>query len=228
MRKDDANRYRRQVSDVLANASTYHDAYYEAETFRGPSLYFHRRCIALSTEPLTVNRLECIYATLASWGMHRMGRGGSKMRPFGEFQQSVVALSRTIDELKHVKPETVAPEDWACLGEVFLGIRVMATGTSLVGNSKVMAHLVPNIVPPIDREYTLRLLRGSMNIQNDPHKEWLLMKGLMEGFFLPVARDPRLRALAGKWMADQDRYPWDTSLMKVIDNLLIGARKAQG
>ena len=85
--------------------------------------------------------------------------------------------------------------------------------------------MIPNIVPPIDREYTLRYLRGNTYITNDVASEWQIMKGMLEEFFIPAARDPSFKARTNSWMADQSSYPWDTSPMKVIDNLLIGSRK---
>lgn len=37
--------YENKVKDILANAEKYHQAYYKAETFVGPSLYFHQRAL---------------------------------------------------------------------------------------------------------------------------------------------------------------------------------------
>lgn len=101
----------------------------------------------------------------------------------------------------------------------------MASGTSLVGNSKVMHHMVPNIVPPIDREYTLRYLRGNTNIKNDLYYEWQLMREIISEFFIPVASDKEFESKAKDWMARQNDYPWDTSILKIVDNLVIGSKK---
>lgn len=101
----------------------------------------------------------------------------------------------------------------------------MASGTSIVGNSKVMAHMIPNIVPPIDREYTLKYLKGNTNIRNGLDYEWKLMKGVISEIFIPVAKDTEFVKKANAWIDNQSEYPWDTSIFKVIDNLVIGARK---
>ena len=141
--------------------------YYQAETFRGPSLYFHQRALQTRQPASAVTHIEYVYATLASWGMHRMGRGGSKMQRFDTFSRSVDSLKDKIAEAQQFIPQNMSPEKWGVLKEIFHGIKVMASRTSLVGNSKVMHHMMPNIVPPIDREYTLRYLRGNTNISND-------------------------------------------------------------
>jgi hypothetical protein len=91
-----------------------------------------------------------------------------------------------------------------------------------------MHHMMPNIVPPIDREYTLRFLRGNTNIANDPRREWQLMKEIVTEFFIPVACEARFDSTAKNWMADQAAHQLDTSVLKVVDNLVIGCRKWSG
>jgi len=217
--------YQEKVTDILANVDRYHQAYYKAETFRGPSLYFHRRALETRQSPGALTHLEYVYATLASWGMHRMGKGGSKMKSFDTFRRSVESLKDKISEAQKFDPRKMNAEGWALLKEIFQGITIMASGASLVGNSKVMHHMMPNIVPPIDREYTLRYLRGNTNISNDLGHEWQIMKGIISDFFIPVACDAEFGSKASKWMASQDEYPWDTSVLKVVDNLVIGSKK---
>jgi hypothetical protein len=114
---------------------------------------------------------------------------------------------------------------WSLLQSIFQGIKVMVSGTSLVGNSKVMHHMLPNIVAPIDREYTLRYLRGTTNISNDLDTEWQIMREIISDFFIPIACDADFVFKASKWIASRDEYPWDTSILKVMDNLVIGSRK---
>jgi hypothetical protein len=212
-----------RVGDVLENADRYYAAYHAAETFGGPSLYFHQRALDTRHAPASLQHLEYVYATLASWGMHRMGSGGSKMCVFDEFRASVDKLKDWIVQAQDFTPATMNDEAWTVLKDIFTRLKIMASRTLLVGNSKVMHHMMPNIVPPIDREYTLRYLCGNTMFQNDPEIEWRIMRSLISGFFIPVATDETFAAKAKQWIAAN--RPWDTSVMKVIDNLLIGARK---
>ena len=154
-----------------------------------------------------------------------MGTGGSKMRPFSAFRASIEPIQDEIAKAQGLAPSAMNEAGWTLLKGIFQTIRIMASGTSLVGNSKVMHHMLPNIVPPIDREYTLRYVCGNTNIANDLDKEWQTMRDLIAGFFVPVATDVAFAAKARGWISDAGAYPWDTSVMKVIDNLLIGSRK---
>ncbi|MBI4843066.1 MAG: hypothetical protein HY809_01915 [Nitrospirae bacterium] len=154
-----------------------------------------------------------------------MGKGGSKMQHFDVFRQSIVSIQDMLSEAQKYDFREMNNQKWAILEQTFKSIKVMASGTSLVGNSKVMHHMLPNIVPPIDREYTLRFLRGNTNITNGLDSEWLLMRGIIENFFIPVASDKDFESKATGWIACGDDYLWDTSIIKVVDNLVIGSRK---
>jgi len=217
--------YGDKIREILSHAETYHDAYYKAETFRGPSLFFHERAIATRHDPASLTHLEYVYATLASWGMHRMGSGGSKMRSFDAFYQSVQSLKSRIAEAQAFDFREISKAKWSVLREIFCGIKVMASGTSLVGNSKAMHHILPNIIPPIDREYTLRFLHGNTTIRNDLESEWVTMRKIVSQFFIPVASDITFHSKAEEWINNKNLYPWDTSVFKVVDNLIIGSNK---
>lgn len=219
--------YQSQIIRLVDNCDELHNAFYEKNVFTGPSLYFHNKAIDARVQPDNERYLEYIYATLVSWGMHRMGAGGSKMLPFSEFKQSVDRLSDEIRDAQKIDFKSITESDWSLLEKIFKNLRIMKTGTSLVGNSKAMAHLMPNIVPPIDRAYTLSYLNES--VKNGHETEWRLMRNIIEGLFIPVAKDKTFAAKAKKWIEDGAKYPWDTSIFKLIDNLIIavGYRKTK-
>ncbi len=217
------NNYQDQISDILTNLEKYHDKFYEVDNFRGPSLHFHRRTLEMINSTNFELYLEFIYATLASWGMHRMGQGGSKMQSFDVFKNSITKIREKIERARKIDYQNMRNTDWESLKEIFCSINVMASETRLIGNSKVMAHLLPKLIPPIDREYTLRYLKGNTNVKNGMNVEWNMMREIIEKFFIPIAGKTNFINKAKYWVANQSNYPWDTSIFKVIDNLIIGA-----
>lgn len=219
--------YSDKVADIAARADVLHRAYYTAETFRGPSLYFHRRALEYRDDRDFNRYLELIYATLTAWGMHRMGKGGSKMQPFEAFRDSVSPLRDRIRYLAAFRWHDLTHDKWLALENVFRAIKIMASGTTLVGNSKVLAHMFPDLVPPVDRQYTLKYLIGKTEIKNDLDLEWARLKEIVSEFFVPVVANPVFRTKAEAWVADPVQFPWDTSIMKVVDNLVIGAGKTK-
>jgi len=215
-----------KVKDILENSKEYHHAYYMAETFSGPSLYFHQRALETRHSPRTLIHNEYVYATLASWGMHRLGQKGSKMKGFSVFRQSIETLNNEIIEAQNYTDEGIRDQEWELLKRIFFGLEVMETSISLVGNSKVMHHLLPNIIPPIDREYTLRFLYSNKTIVSNLEKEWSRLQTIVRKFFIPIVSDKGFQQQSRKWQNQQDLYPWDTSPMKIVDNLVIGAVKS--
>ena len=157
--------------------------------------------------------------------MHRMGTNGSKMQSFASFEKSTAAVKPEIKTLRQAIPLNLSPSGWQTLETVFKKIKVMASGTTIVGNSKVLAHLIPNLVAPIDREYTLNYLFGSKMFQNGLEREWRLMRKIHEEFYYPISNKESFRNKAKTWMADSGSFPWDTSMLKIIDNLVIGAMR---
>lgn len=214
--------HQQQLLSALERA---HDAYYRAEVFGGPSLYFHLRSLEAARAKEFDRFAEYVYAVLASWGMHRMGPGGSKMRDFSEFQDSLRSVWPAALQLQAMTLAELDGSGWTSLRTIFCGIRCMASGTSLVGNSKVMAHLLPNLVPPVDRQYTLKFLFGYGQIINGIEGEWKKLMQILQGFFYPLAQSPLFQSKANEWLSHGDKYRWDTSHLKIVDNLVIGLSK---
>jgi hypothetical protein len=214
-----------QRSNLLKALDDAHNAYYEATLFSGPSVYFHLRTLAAARARALDQFAEYAYAMLASWGMHRMGPSGSKMGEFEEFRSSLRKVWPATVSLQAKTPDSLTTCDWDSLKEVFCGIRCMASGTSLVGNSKVMAHILPNLIPPVDRQYTLNFLFGNTYISNGIEKEWTRLVQILTEFFYPVLQSQAFRERAKMWLSRPAGRQWDTSELKIIDNLLIGLQK---
>ena len=71
------------------------DAFSRTELFTGPSWYFHDKTLALRTTLGLRGALrddaffDWLYATLVSWGLHRMGPGNTKLRDIQEIRDSI-------------------------------------------------------------------------------------------------------------------------------------------
>jgi hypothetical protein len=206
--------------ELLSNMDHAHVKYYHAGVFGGPSLYFHLQALEAGKSGNIHRFAETVYAVLAAWGMHRMGSGGSKMCKFEKFEQSLIPLWPIILRLQQVLPKNLDVQGWRDLKKVFCGICCMDSKTILVGNSKVMAHALPNLVPPIDRHYTLRFLYKNETIINGTEWEWERLQAILQGFFYPVVESELFISQSKEW--NDKQYLWDTSPLKIVDNLIIG------
>ena len=145
------------------------------------------------------------------------------MADFPLFWKSIENQSSRILGLQNTHLLNLTANEWGELEVVFKAIRVMQSSTYLVGHSKVLAHLLPSIVSPIDRYYTLQHLRGNTSLPNDIDKEWKIFKAIHQDFVAAVAQSTEFQRRANEWSGQQDDFPWDTSIPKIIDNLVIGA-----
>jgi len=147
------------------------------------------------------------------------------MCDFEKFSSSLRGVWPAATLLRERTPFSLNENDWANLKGIFEQIECMASGTSLVGNSKVMARLLPNLIPPVDRAYTLTFLFKHGRIKNGKESEWKMLRQVLEGFFYPVVLSPLFQKKAQDWLARGNN--WDTSELKIVDNLLISLVRMQ-
>ena len=152
-----------------------------------------------------------------------MGKSHTRLRPFDAFSQSLHDHAKAIVALKHNRLRNLRNED-ATVGEIDRIIRGLELGISgpnsrLVVSTKALHHLLPELVAPIDREYTLRFFYSTKT----PSK--------LESRFVEIA--PWLSEFASR-NADyirervESENSWHTSSSKVVDNAIIGFVFAEG
>lgn len=83
---------------------------------------------------------------------------------------------------------------------IFSGICCMESAPKLVGHSKVMAHLLPNLVPPVDGGHTLKFLYGDTTPPDGIDDGWTKLEELLKEFFYPILKSPTFRAKAEEWL----------------------------
>jgi hypothetical protein len=96
-----------RISDLICNFHGYLQYFVENIKFSGPSVYFHKKVIEKIRQVGKYDQLfadnlffEYIYATLASWGMHRMGQETAKMVNFDEFKESICSKKEQLIYLR--------------------------------------------------------------------------------------------------------------------------------
>src|SRR5262249_53788539 len=199
-------------------------AFESSQLFTGPSQYFHVKTIALLRKHRSVvdafyddRYFDSLYAMLASWGLHRMGPGNAKLRDIDEIRASLVANADRIRSLERLrlsdlepsKVDGVTAEIWSVLKE----LKVTRARAFLVANSKALHHVLPRLMPPIDREYTLSFFFGSTSVDGREEAAFRLMYP----YFWDVARS-QTRVVQSRLRAEG----WWTGETKIIDNAIVG------
>ncbi len=228
LRPETIHRIEERVADLIKHFDGWCDVFDGANLFTGPSAYFHSKTLALLRQHKSAGDavldhafLESLYATLTAWGMHRMGPGGAKLVEFPMLVDSFRRLEQPIRTLSVLALVDLRMEEVASVSEqiwsVIAGLSIGCGLTKIVAGSKALHHVLPELVPPMDREYTIRFFFH--------HKT--LNQGDAAAF-----REiyPRLHRVAsecrGKIQARIGRG-MNTSTTKVIDNAIVGFVRAK-
>lgn len=209
--------FERQKERLLDNLERADVEFRQRRKNDAPGLYFHKEALSAAGEGNFDRFAEMAYAMLATWGMNRSG-GGPSMVDFDCFRVSLSRVRAEADRLHTKTPVEMSQRDWEGLQVIFEGLQCMKTRPRLVAHSKVMAHWLPKLVPPIDGLYTLTFLYGKAVVPKPP-REWAAFKEMLSEFFYPVLQERRFAEAVPSLMGSAPAY---TSELKILDNLIMG------
>jgi len=156
-----------------------------------------------------------IMKTLKAWNMDQRG---AKLTTVDNFKQSIslnnikenlISLSKY--KIFSISRRQIETEITGLLENVFLNLKVMETKRRLVGVSKALHFLLPNLVMPIDNKYIMNFF----NISADASRELDVFKNIFEETY-NITKELCLT------QNDVDGEKWNTSVPKLIDNAIIG------
>lgn len=160
---------------------------------------------------------ELLHETLKAWGI---GRRASKIAPLKEFRRSLVDHTDQFRQLESVSMERLLGSHgsvWAAIDSLITDLAVVDNRARIVAGTKTLHHLLPELVPPMDRAWTGAFFGWSAA---DPQNNQSQILGeALEGF-AEIARATHPSRLVGEG--------WRTSSTKVLDNALIGYCKLRG
>ena len=152
-----------------------------------------------------------------------MGKQAAKVVDFHEMAESMRAAVPQIDRLWELQiskidvddAEQVARDIW----DIIASLRVSRSETRIVAGSKALHHELPELVPPIDRQYTFRFFTGQKAVNHGDEKAFLEWFPLLCEIGRRCPGEIRAALERGGVMA--------TSQSKVIDNAIIGFMQRQ-
>jgi hypothetical protein len=228
------------AASLVRGLDDYYSKSLEAyKDFGGPSVYFHQEAIrAQKNDFLGPRHIEMIYATLASWGMHRMGdpdETKAKLVSFEKFKSSILNSKEKYEELKNRRIEVVKASEYRQiligLKPAYDGLRVSISDSTLVANAKTLAHILPDLIPPIDRQYTVRFFARdasefftksgsyfSPQVPAEREEQFNMFVELSEKIKLLLSQCNRSFIVDGTY--------FNTSLPKIMDNLIMSFVKS--
>jgi hypothetical protein len=226
----------RNEDDLITNFDHYYKRSLEVlKEFGGPSIYFHVQSIKEQEAAFLSDRhIEMIYATLASWGMHKMGNPDetkTKLVEYSNFRESILRHRERLHKFRSLWMDSCTQEQYKKyvddLEQVYRTLKVSIAEATIVAHSKTLAHILPNLIPPIDRQYTVRFFTQDNKKFFTPSGKFRLVS-LPQGIDAQFA-DFRMYCCRIKTLFDRsdhhlfniDKETFNTSFPKIMDNLIM-------
>ena len=144
---------------------------------------------------------------------------GAKLIDFTIFKDSITNLKNEIVALHQYKMHQVQPSQTesilANIKSIFKEIHVTQNKSKIVGTSKLLHFLVPDLIMPIDRTYTMRFIYGHNKYSQEIAKEIHTFNDIFMQFY-------NLTKKLSLTDQDIDGLGWNTTIPKLIDNAIMG------
>ena len=154
--------------------------------------------------------LKDFHQTLYAWGI---GKRASRLVSLPEFRDRLSDCSEEISGLEHLRledPELDIPLTATRLWQLIERLGVVKNVSLIVPGTKTLHHLLPDLVPPMDRAWTGAFFQWSLG--SPQYERSTFIRTFSSFAKIAQATDP------SKFVGEE----WRTSPTKVLDNAIIG------
>jgi hypothetical protein len=167
-------------------------------------------------EKFSDEHLELLYVTLAAWGMRTRG---AKLTEFNAFRNSVLSYEDGIKECEKLRIENLKQDNTEPVLEAlkifYDDLLIVPVGKpKFVAFAKTMHFLLPELLVPMDRTYTLGYFLGRTNLNGDLESHFQLYSQIYLEFVAFAVKHPEL----SKFLDNN----WNQNIPKIMDNVIIG------
>jgi hypothetical protein len=209
-----------RISRLVNGFGRYVQAYDDHVSFTSEQLTAHRATVALRQQAGSVRAavgseqfLMSLRRTLLAWGI---GRRASRLVSAGAFADALHAALPRLEALEPLRiDESELPGEAAeALAQLTGSLGVVTNKAKLVAGTKTLHHLLPDLVPPMDRAWTGLFFQFHAPEWQDARSQRRTFE-LAYSSLVGVARQVRPQQYV-------TGTGWRTTRTKVIDNALIG------
>lgn len=209
--------------ELISNFAYYLDYFDQNHPFRNDQLKPHQETINRLRILGNVKRaiydnefIESLVKTLYAWGLYRGAELLSEKEISNnlrdlQIESQLTKLEAFFIDAPNLNGNEIAKSLWELINnEKF---KITSASNKIVSCSKTLHHLLPDLVPPIDRAYTRAFFRWyGQQFQYKPKEVFL---DIFEGLVRIAKNTPNLR----QYVTNKG---WRTSRTKLIDNAIIG------
>ncbi|MBN2182768.1 MAG: hypothetical protein JW715_12730 [Sedimentisphaerales bacterium] len=194
------------------------------ETYRsGHDLLSYRKIIDAHHRVRNINQLiedddflRTIYETLKLWNMNQQG---AKLETYQTIKESILNCQDYLDDIYGAQLNIISSKELANLEDtlylLFRDLKIMKSKRRIVGVSKTMHFLLPDLIMPTDGKYTMNAVFGYNKFSKTATAEFHDMFFILKKFH-DIACKFELS------LNDCSQTGWNTTVPKLIDNAIIG------
>jgi len=190
---------------------------------KGDDLKFYRELITQHRNTADLNTLidleaflKKVYATLEKWDMNKRG---ARLVDLQTVCNSIRFHRENLNVLYKYRLEMLSKDDFQkvlqLLKILFCGLRIMETKRRIVGVSKALHFLLPDLVIPVDSSNTMPAFYGYNRYDTNEDKEFKTYSDILEKSYKITKR-------LNLSESDVDGRLWSCSVPKLIDNAIFG------
>jgi hypothetical protein len=160
--------------------------------------------------------VRTIYETLKLWNMNQQG---AVLEAYQTIKESILNCQEYLNELYGVQLNVISSKELANLKDtmflLFRDLKIMKSKRRIVGVSKTMHFLLPDLIMPVDGKYTMNGLFGYNKLSKTATAEF-------DDMFYILKRFHDIACKFELSLNDCSQTGWNTSVPKLIDNAIIG------
>ena len=178
-----------------------------------PAIYLYNKIISYTGNKFSNEFIELLYVTLDAWNMNSRA---AKLSEFSDFKNSILDNQTLFKKLENLNIRNIESA-FDTLKDLHNKLNLVSTNSKLVTFSKTLHFMLPELVVPIDRKYTLNFFDvNNYQLTNNQYKGF-------SDFANAVASSEK--SLTSYLKNSKDGLTWLTSEAKLIDNIVIGYQK---
>jgi len=189
----------------------------------GDDLMFYRELIAQHRNIPNLGKLldsdaflQRLYSTLVKWDMNKRG---ARLVDFSIMRDSIQSYREELINLYKYRLDILSDEDIQIVEQqikvLFCGLNIMATKRRIIGVSKTLHFLLPDLVLPIDGSNTMLAFYGYNRYDSSQEKEFETFRKIFEKSY-DIVKKLNLTE------SDVSGCGWSCSIPKLIDDAIIG------
>jgi hypothetical protein len=180
-----------------------------------PGSYLYHQVVKYKGDKYSNDFIELVYVTLTAWNMNSRG---ARLADFDIFKKSIITNQGCIESLNKYRLNLLEESEIKivinCLKYLYSKLALVdIKKPKFVTFTKTLHFFLTDLIPPMDRSYTLTFFNGHTNLPNNIDKQIKLFEYIFREYWRLAKNIDLYKQLDNRW---------NLNIPKVCDNAVIG------